>query len=681
MEHAPALYSARPAQWVIALILIVMCLVAYIPAMRAGFIWDDDAYVTENPLLSARDGLKRIWFSLDHPSQYFPLTYTVFRLQYKMWEFNPFGYHLVNVLFHIANAFLVWLILLKLRIRGSWLAAAVFMLHPVNVESVAWITELKNVLMAFCCLLSILAWLRFIDRPELKIKDWAYYVLSLALYILALFSKTTACTLPAAMVLILWFRRISNRVRNFGLIIPYVALGVAMGLVTVWWEHIKGSGGVVLKLNYLERTLLASRALWFYIGKLILPIKLTFSYPLWKIDWTKPIGYTWILAAVCVVALMWRYRAKIGRGSITAVLYFVVMLSPVLGFVSLYTFHYSYVADHYVYMACIGPIALFTAVVSGLWHKAAPAARGLMTVCIAGILILLGILTWRQGHIYKDIETLWRDTLDKNPDSLLAHANLGLMLDRRGNVEQAVVYYYKALEIYPEDEVVLYNLGNISKSKGKLDEAVAYYKKAIQTRPNYVDAYNNLANTLKMQGKFDEAVECYKTALVFGPRDAKTYYNLANTFLQQERIDEAITFYRQCISLEPGFIHARINFAIALESNGDVDEAINQYRKVLELDPDSLVSLCALTELLIRKSDIDVRDANEAVRCAEHAAVLTDYNEPKILNMLAMTYAVADDWPKTEKTAQRALDLAVEKGNKKLANRIRIWLELHKRPD
>jgi tetratricopeptide (TPR) repeat protein len=606
------------------------------------------------------------------------MTYTVFLFEYKMWELNPFGYHFVNILIHITNALLVWLILTRLRIGGAWLAAAIFALHPVNVETVAWITELKNTMMGLFSLLSVLAWWRFINRDETKGKDRLIYVLSLFFFALALFSKTTACTVPVAMLLILWFRKIRVRGRNLRLIIPYVLLAVAAGIVTILWEQVRGIGGEALELNYLERVLVAARALCFYIGKLVLPVDLMFNYPLWDIDWTRAVDYSWALVVFLVAAALWFFRSKIGRGPFTAAAYFAVTLAPVLGFVSIYTHYYSYVADHYVYTACIGPIALFAAIVSAIHNKMHPAGRSVLSVCLAAVLIIFGVLAWRQTHIYKDLETLWQDTLKKNPDSLLAEVNMGVLLQQRGDTEGALKRFYRALEILPNDEEAYYDIGNIYKSQGKLDEAVDCYRKALEILPEFIAARNNLANTLKMQGKIDEAVEQYKKILRLNSRDVQARYNLANTYLSQGRFDEAIACYKQAIELAPQFTAARINLAIALESSGRVDEAITEYRRVLDLDPDALVVLNSLAELIIRNPHAD---ANEAVGYAEHAAELTNYSNPFILNLLVRSYSAAGEEEKAEATARKALDLAIADGNKELEAAVRRWLELHKKTE
>jgi hypothetical protein len=217
--------------WTLGLVLIVATIMAYQPVWHAGFIWDDDAYVTANPLLTVPDGLWRIWFSFDSPSQYFPLAYTAFRMEHALWGLNPVGYHWVNLLLHVANALLVWRLLARLGVPGAWLAAAIFALHPVHVESVAWIAEFKNVLMLFFFLLTLLVWVEFLDEKTKR--GWKIYALALIFYALALCAKTTACTLPAALLLILWLQeKPINRWRLVE-VAPFVAFGIGMGLLTV----------------------------------------------------------------------------------------------------------------------------------------------------------------------------------------------------------------------------------------------------------------------------------------------------------------------------------------------------------------------------------------------------------------------------------------------------------------
>ncbi len=325
-EIAGRLFSSRRGAIACALVLAVLTILVYRPAWNGGFLWDDDVYITKNELLTAPDGLRRIWFSFDSPSQYFPLVYTTFRVEHAFWGLNPTGYHWVNLLLHIANAMLVWSVLARLKVPGAWLAGAIFALHPVQVESVAWITERKNVLMAFFFLLTLLAWIAFIN--ERTKRRWLFYGLALILYLLALSAKTTACTLPAALFLIF---------------------------------HQGTSRAVFTFLSPIERVLVASRAVWFYLSKLIWPSRLTFIYPRWDITPTHFLSYVWLLAGLTLCVAMYFLRRYVGRSVEVAAGFFVATLSPVLGFIMLYTFRYTFVADHYQYLACIGPIALASA--------------------------------------------------------------------------------------------------------------------------------------------------------------------------------------------------------------------------------------------------------------------------------------------------------------------------------
>src|SRR5438874_11579252 len=261
-EIARRLFSLPSRACIFALMLIAVTIFAYTPAWNGGFIWDDDAYIINNELLTAPDGLRRIWFSLDSPSQYFPLVYSTFRIEHALWGLNPTGYHWVNLLLHVANALLVWRVLARLSVPGAWLAGAVFALHPVQVESVAWITERKNVLMGFFFLLTLLAWLAFVD--ERTKRPWPFYVLALILYVLALSSKTTACTLPAALFLILWLQKRPINWERILELAPFFLLALGMGLVAIWWErHHQGTHVRFVAPGPVERIVIASRAVWF----------------------------------------------------------------------------------------------------------------------------------------------------------------------------------------------------------------------------------------------------------------------------------------------------------------------------------------------------------------------------------------------------------------------------------
>ena len=570
-----------------ALLLVIMTVVAYLPATRCGYVWEDDYYLVENPLLVAPDGLSQIWFSKGVLPQYYPMVFTSFRLEYALWGWNPMGYHITNILLHVINGLLLWCILRCLSIPWAWLAAAIFILHPVQVESVAWITERKNVLMAFFLFPSFLAWIRFVDRSHQRRYAWPLYVLSLLLYALALLSKTTACTMPAAMILSLWIKRVPINVKRWFQVSPYVLLGLAMGMVAFWWEErLSGRALAEMEITLVERVLVASQALWFYIGKLAWPVNLAFSYPHWKFDVNNLLQYGWLFACLIVAWSMWYWRNKFGRGPIAAIVFFVATLSPLLGFIPLYTFFYSYVADHYQYVASIGPISLVAAIGYRLTARLGECGKAIAKIVVVLALVTLGTLTWNQCHIYKDLETLWRDTIRKNPESWLAHNNLGIAISRKGRIDEAARHYRRALQIKPDFAEALSNLGVTFKLRGKLDEAVSYYRKALQFEPGYVQGYYNFGIALEAQGKFDEAISYYRQAIKFKPNYADAHNNLALVLQSQGKFDEAIDHYLHVLRIKPDYTKAHNNLGLLLVGQGRLDQAINHYHRAIEIKPD-----------------------------------------------------------------------------------------------
>src|SRR5208283_4014985 len=585
-------------------LIVLFVFLAYLPALRGGFIWDDDVYVTNNPLLTAPDGLRRIWFSMDSPSQYFPLTYTVFRIEHSLWGLNPTGYHSVNILLHAINALLVWLLLKRLSVPGAWLAAALFGLHPVQVESVAWITELKSVLSLFFILLTLGCWIEFIgDRSK---RFW--YWLALVFYALALFSKTTACTLPAALLLILWLKGRPIDWRRLAQVVPFLAMGLGMGLLTIWWERFRhGTQGKLFSMGLLERILVASHALWFYAGKLFWPVNLTFSYPRWAIEPAHPSAYGWLLLGIGSGAAIYFTRRFVGRSVEVAALFYVATLSPLLGFVMLYTFRYTFVADHYQYVASIGLIALAAAGIT----LAFKTKSFLKWAGCGALLLTLGTLTWRQCGMYTNLETLWRKTLAKNPDCWMAHNNLGLLLSNQGRNEEAMEHYRKAVQIDPNDFEALYNLGIALAAQGQFNEAIENFRKAIQIKPNDCDALDNLGTALAERGQFDEAIENYHKAIQINSNRPQTFFHLGTIFGQSGRTREAVVQYREALRLNPNLAGALNNLAWILASNPD-DE---------------------------------LRNGAEAVRLAERACELTHYGQPVFIGTLAAAYAEAGRFP------------------------------------
>ena len=495
--------------------LIASTIVAYRPVWHGGFIWDDDRYVTHNYLLVAPDGLRRIWFSLDAPSQYFPLSYTVLRVERALWDLHPSGYHWTNILLHLANAFLGWALLARLKVPGAWLAAAIFALHPIQVESVAWISELKNVLMGFFFLLTLIAWTIYVDLRSSGRRVF---------YLAALCAKSTACTLPAALLLILRLKEKPIRVRTLLDIAPFVVLALGIGLLAIWWEKYHQGTRMLASLAPLDRLLIASRAVWFYLGKIFWPDKLTFIYPQWQIDATNPTAYLWLIAAIFLIAAIYYARRYFGRSVEVAILFFLTTLAPLLGFIMLYTFRYTFVADHYQYLAGIGPIALVSA---GLvtFGRSSESRRWLVAGVSVAILICLEILTWRQTATYRDAETLWRTTISKNPDCWMAYNNLGVLEFQKDKIDEAIDNYERSLRLHPDYAEAHYNFGSALLQKGQINEAIQQCEKALELQPSDSDAHVVLGNAYMAKQDIDRAIGQYEQALNLHPDESDDFFN------------------------------------------------------------------------------------------------------------------------------------------------------------
>jgi tetratricopeptide (TPR) repeat protein len=410
-------------------------------------------------------------------------------------------------------------------------------------------------------------------------------VLALGCYALALFSKTTACTLPAALFLILWLKREPINGRHIAQIAPFVAVGIGMGLVTIWWERFhQGTQGELFAIGLPERFLIASRAIWFYLGKLAWPAHLSFSYPHWTISATHPADYVWLVATAALVAAIFMLRRYVGRGAEAAGLFFVCTLSPVLGFIMLYTFRYSFVADHYQYLACIGPLALVAAGMTKVFDLFRSQARFLKPIVCGVSLFLLAMRTWQQSAAYADIETLWRSIIAENPESWMAHDNLGIRLAQSGRLDEAFVHYHKALELNPSHAETYYNLGNALVRARRPDEAIAQYNKALDLEPRISGAHANLADILLRRGQTEEAITHFEKSLERDETNPLYHKRLADAFRQAGRLDEAVAHFNRALELKPGFAEAHFALGQTLQEHGREEEALLHFRKAAQLD-------------------------------------------------------------------------------------------------
>jgi len=515
-DAAPS-HTSKSSWWLVAT-LFACTLIAYLPALRAGFTWNDADYVT-SPELRSLHGLWRIWFDLGSTQQYYPLLHSAFWVQHQLFGDEPSGYHIANVLLHASAACLFALFLRRLAVPGAWLAGFLFALHPVCVESVAWITEQKNTLSLVFYLAAGLAYLSFDEQRKGK-----QYALALALFICALLSKTTTGTLPAGLLVVFWWKRGRIEWRRDVLpLLPWFALATGMGLFSASLERTQlGAVGDDFALTFTQRSLLAGRIVWFYLYKFFWPTDLIFIYPRWVVDPSSIAQWLFPLGLLALVAALWAWRGR-SRTPIATLLLFAGSLFPVLGFFNVFGFLYSYVADHWQYLPCIALAAFAAAGIStGLARFAPPVRWTAMIVLLA----TLGTLSWRQSRMYEDRETFYRTTIERNPECWMAYNNLArLLVGDPAHVTEAIILFEKSLELHPTNTVALCNLGIVLVQTGRAGEAVVRLQEAVRLDPRDSQAQNILGFALAQSGRLKEAKEAFGRAAQMTPNVPEMHDN------------------------------------------------------------------------------------------------------------------------------------------------------------
>jgi protein O-mannosyl-transferase len=616
--------------WLPAAAIAIAVIIAYLPAIRAGYIWDDPRYLTENPALRSLAGLFHTWFTPGATVQYYPMVFTTFWFEYHLWGLHPLGFHLVNVLLHATSAVLLLTVLRRLNVPGAFLAAVLWALHPVQVESVAWITERKNVLSGLFYLAAMLSWIRYARPEQAEAPPRGRngpYAAALIFFVLALLSKTVTASLPAAALLLLYWKRGRITRRDVIPLLPFFVAALAMGNVTSWMERtVVGARGPEWDLSFVQRLLIAGKALWFYLGKLLWPARLIFSYPRWAIDARSAAAWLLLALALLVPMVLFSLRRRVGRGPLSAFLFFGGTLFPALGFVNVYPMRYSFVADHFQYLACIGPFAILAAGGAKLLrgragtrsgHRSpAPQTATSMYAVAAVLAILLGALTWRQAVPYRDAATLWQDTLRKNPSSFLAHHNLACSLVQDGRIDEAIVHFQEAVRLKPDFYEALCSFGSALVRKGRLVEAREQLVAARDLRPDKEAAYIYLGDALVQEGRLEEARQQYEQALAVQPNSEPARQNLATVLSQLGLYDSAIPLYQEILRKDPSNTIMRRNMALALSARGDTNEAIVQYREVLRTAPRDIPARFNLAELLSKRGEADAaaREYREVLR-------------------------------------------------------------------
>ncbi|HVU89370.1 MAG TPA: tetratricopeptide repeat protein [Pirellulales bacterium] len=601
------------------LVLVAMVLATFAPTLRNQYIWDDDSYVTKNLNLRTPEGLYATWFEPFSLPQYYPLVHTTFWLEYQAWKLNPLGYHVDNMLLHAVGVLLAWRVLLRLGVPWAWLAAALFAVHPVVVESVAWITERKNVLSEVLVLASMLCYLRFAPVDEATTSTpsgrwrWLYYGLALVLFAGALLSKTVVASMPAALLVIYWWRRGRIGWREILPLVPFLMAGAGLGMVTAWLERIHvGAEGDDWSFTRAERLLIAGRAVWFYATKLAWPHPIIFFYRRWDIDGHVWWQYLFPAAAMALVVVLWLARKRTGRGPLAAALIFGGVLVPAIGFFNVYPFRFSFVADHFQYHATLALFALAAAGCALLDARltslagtraqttgraaVSPHALQLAWRSILGVVLLvLSTISFRQCFTYYDLETLYNDVIKKNPTAWVAYSNLGAHFLRAHRGDEATDLLRRGLEVAPKSAYTHSNYGCVILDKGKrdgfepgqLEEAIAHFEEAIQLEPRLLSARVSLAEALAEQHRIDEAEKNLSIVLDRQPNNVYALAGMGSLLVTEKRWEDARKCFQRAVDYSPRSASAQHGLGLALVNLGRNQEALSHLHIAAQLNPDS----------------------------------------------------------------------------------------------
>ena len=646
--------------------VLAVCLVsalAYWTAISGQLNWilDDDALVTNNRLVHASDGLYRMWFTTE-PTDYWPLTSSTFWLEWRLFGPNPTGYHVVNLLLHIAACLLLWRILDRLAIPGGFWAALLFAVHPVNVESVAWVAQRKNTLAMLFYLLSVLWYL----RADEQTKSWnRWYWLSLAAFLLAMLSKGSVAILPLVLLLLTWWRRPLTKT-DLVRTAPFFLLAGVLTLVNIWFQT-HGADLMFRKVTPIERLLGAGAVIWFYLYKAFLPIQLQFFYPKWQIDAHQLRWWLPLFAAVLVSMLLWSKRhTKWGKATFIAWTYFCICLIPVMGFTDVGYMKYSLVADHYQHLAIIGVVALIAAAAATWTRRQSSAPKRFIWIVSLGGVALLGWLTFQQCELYRDVDTLYESSLAY---SWMAQSSLGSIYLNRGQVDLARMHYQEALRLNETDKTALVGMSLLLSSEGRFADALQYARRSIELWPDDPDTHNELGIALKRTGHLSEAIEQYQEAIRLDREYAFAYNNLGIALADLGKLDQAIDNYKLAIKYQPHYVEAHNNLGVAMLKGGQIEGAIEQCREALRLNSDLFEARKTLGQALLT-----------AGKPAEALDQLVDFvarfpNDAEAWTALVVANDELGRTAQARAAAEKGLAAARTVNNQSLVRQLEQWLK------
>ena len=562
-----------------ALILILAGLWIYASALQGTWLWDDDILVSGNLELHSWDGLAKIWFAKP-VTDYWPVTWTVLWLEWHLWGNHPLGYHLVSLALHIADSFLIWRLLARLGLSWAWLGGLLFVIQPLAVESVAWISEIKNTLSLLFFLLSCDAWLD-VDEGR-KPGYWR----SILYYLAAMLSKTSTVMLPVALLLYQWWKRDRITRRDVVRMIPYFAIAVLMGIVTIFCQNYKLEMGDDPMGGYFTRSIRAGTAVFFYLGKFILPTGLSTIYPRENFDVRSLLHLLTVPLLGVVILGLWVARKGWSRHVLFGLGFFLINLFPVLGFLKMSYLETSWVADHFIYLPMIGLIGLVVAGLKMIDRQLAAWGRPVWMGAIAVWCLLLAWGSHGYAGYYRNLETLWSHAVLHNPGSWKARNNYGIALQQEDRIPEAMEQFEAALKINPNLPQTHANLGNALMQVGQMPEAIEEFRESVRIKPDYAEGYYNIGDALMRTGHAAEAMEQFQQAVQIKPDYAEAHNNLGNALLQTGQAAEATEEFQKAVQIQPDYAEAHNNLGNALLQTGQTADAITQFQQAVQFKPD-----------------------------------------------------------------------------------------------
>jgi len=532
----------------------------YAPAFHGDWLWDDDQEITENPVLRDPGGLTKIWTG-NAGADFFPLKTTIQWGLFRFLKTNKTGYHLVNVLLHLTSALLVWRLFERLNVKQAWLGGLLFCIHPILVESVAWISELKNTLSLPFLLLSMLAYIKFDERGCRSDYFWA-----VGLFLASILCKTSVVMYPFVVVLFCWWKRGRLGWSDILRSVPFFVVSLALGLITIHFQHDRAIGTeTILVGGWASRTATAGMAVLFYLYKSIIPFGLLPIYPRWKVDPPTLVQFLpWPIMAGMLV-WFWTTRKTWGRHALLGTGFFLLNVFPILGFITMSYMRITWVADHFVYLPAIGVIGLIVAGAGNEFERSRGNIRtGSIVVALISFTILI-IASHRYAGIFADEAEMWSYTLKQNPSAWQAHSRYGKVMMESGNPDAAYHHIREAVRLRPDLAETHNNFASVLGRKGELDNALVELKEACRIAPDLVVYRLNLGKLLVLMKKFEEARGLYGELLKKEPENPIFLCNYGVALFCLDRKDEAIAKFEEILKKYPDFEDAKTNLEVARE--------------------------------------------------------------------------------------------------------------------